>query len=323
MKAVLVFIDGTICDASQRYHLGIGTPVFYRREAMLKDVAVPGSVQCLQELAQRYELVYIGARPVFTLPSTEEWLAKMGFPLGPVYLGETQAERLALVKDLRDKFDFIAGIGDRWDDNELHLEIGCLSIILQEHAGAWAGVPQCILNYRRRQKVKENEMHLQGKIEGLARVLPRLHAKYGDELWETYFRSVLQTAETSRQERALEDLESFARHGLNPQDLRDVAKWEEITREEDWENDPAFGLQDSELVEATERRYVHRITCCRYAELWQELGRPDIGYQIHCRCDAAWWDRPAWSQEVRFEQPKTLMQGDECCLFIQYLPDAG
>jgi hypothetical protein len=142
MKAILVFIDGTICDARHRYPLGIGTPEFYRREEMLQDVAVPGSVPCLQELAQRYELVYIGARPTFTLPFTEEWLAQMGFPPGPVYLRETQAERLALVKDLRDKLDFVAGIGDRWDDNELHLEIGCLSIILQGHAGDWASVPR-------------------------------------------------------------------------------------------------------------------------------------------------------------------------------------
>ena len=148
MKAILVFIDGTICDASQRYHLGTFTPEFYRREEMLKDVAVPGSVQCLQELAQRYAIVYIGARPGFTLPVTEEWLTKMAFPPGPVYLGETQAERLALVKELRGRFDFVAGIGDRWDDNELHLEIGCLSIILQEHAGAWTSVPQRILDYR-------------------------------------------------------------------------------------------------------------------------------------------------------------------------------
>jgi hypothetical protein len=141
MKAILVFIDGTICDARQRYHLGSGTPEFYRREDILKDIAVPSSVSCLQELAQRYDLVYIGARPVSTLSITEEWLAQEGFPPGPVYLGETQAERLALVKALRDKFNFVAGIGDRWDDNELHLELGCLSIILQEHAGDWARVP--------------------------------------------------------------------------------------------------------------------------------------------------------------------------------------
>ncbi|HSD83479.1 MAG TPA: L-2-amino-thiazoline-4-carboxylic acid hydrolase, partial [Anaerolineae bacterium] len=303
-------------------HLGIGTPEFYRREEILKDVAVPGSVQGLQELAQHYDLVYIGARPTFTLTFTEEWQAALGFPPGPVYLGETQAERLVLVKELRGKFDFIAGIGDRWDDNELHAEIGCLSIILQEHAGDWAGIPARILKHQRAQKVKENELHLRGKIEGLARVLPRLHAKYGDELWETYFQSVLQTAALTREERAEEDRASFAGHGLNPADLRDVAQWEALTRTEEWEHDSAFGLQDTELVEATERRYVHRVTRCRYAELWREHGHPDIGYQVHCRCDAAWWDHPAWNPNVRFEQPQTLMQGAAYCLFVQYLPDA-
>ena len=30
---------------------------------------------------------------------------------------------------------FVAGIGDRWDDNELHAEIGWLSVILLECAG--------------------------------------------------------------------------------------------------------------------------------------------------------------------------------------------
>jgi len=122
-------------------------------DEMLKDVAVPGSVQCLQELAQHYQMVYIGARPVFTLRTRKNGWRKSGFPSGHVCLGETQAERLALARELRERFDFIAGIGDRWDDNELHLEIGCLSIILQEHAGDWAGVPQRILNWQRRQPV--------------------------------------------------------------------------------------------------------------------------------------------------------------------------
>jgi len=321
MKAVLVFIDGTICDERQRYHLGIGTPEFYRREEMLKDVAVPGSVQCLQELAQQYTLVYIGARPVATLPYTEEWLDKSGFPKGHICLGETQAERLVLVRELREKFDFVAGIGDRWDDNELHLEIGCSSIILQEHAGDWISVPQRILKHRREQKIKENEVRLQGKAEGLARVLPRLHAKYGDDLWEAHFESAMNMAVTSCEARAKEDLESFATHGLDPTDLHAAAKWIEVTREEDWESDPAFGLQDFAIVEATRQRLVMKVTRCRYAELWREHGRTDIGYQIHCRCDAAWWDRPAWNSKVRFEQPKTLMRGDDSCLFVQYLPD--
>ena len=136
MKAVLVFIDGTICDRSPQLHL-LGSPEFHEREAILKASAVPGSVQCLQELAQRYQVVYIGARPASALDFTEEWLRMMGFPKGPVHLAETQEGRLAIVRGLRERFDFAAGIGDRWDDNELHLEMGCLSIIVKEHEGNW------------------------------------------------------------------------------------------------------------------------------------------------------------------------------------------
>ncbi|HIJ73604.1 MAG TPA: hypothetical protein HPP83_05825 [Candidatus Hydrogenedentes bacterium] len=136
MRAVLVFIDGTICDRRSQLSV-LGSPAFYEREAILKDLAVPGSVECMQALAERYQIVYIGARPPSALPYTQEWLRKTGFPEGPVHLANTREERLAIARDLRETFDFLAGIGDRWDDNELHLEIGCLSIIAKEHEGNW------------------------------------------------------------------------------------------------------------------------------------------------------------------------------------------
>jgi len=65
-----------------------------------------------------------------------------------------------------------------------------------------------------------------------------------------------------------------------------------------------YGLQDFELVEATQSRYAHKVTYCFYAELWKKQGRPDIGYQIHCRTDMAWWNHPAWNLEVQFEHRK-------------------
>lgn len=159
MNAILVFIDGTICDTRPRHHL-IGTPDFYQREAILSDRRAPGSTQCLQELAGRFEIHYISARPAFTHPFTEEWLQRERFPKGSVSLAETQEERLLIVKALAEKVDFFAGIGDRWDDNEIHSEIGCLSIILQEYEGKWDTVAQRIMGHYRRQKVKENEIHL-------------------------------------------------------------------------------------------------------------------------------------------------------------------
>jgi len=47
---------------------------------------------------------------------------------------------------MKERFDFLAGIGDRWDDNELHSEIGCLSIILQEYEGKWETVADRMIN---------------------------------------------------------------------------------------------------------------------------------------------------------------------------------
>lgn len=320
MKAILVFIDGTICDASARLHL-VNTPDFYQREYMLEDRAVPGSSTCLNVLAQRYQIVYIGARPALTISSTADWLNRNRFPPGDIYLGPDQTERLSLVRGLREKYDFIAGIGDRWDDNELHAELGCMSIILQEHAGKWDTIAERIDGYHRNTKVAENRVQLQGKIEGLARVCPLLLSKYGDGLWEAYFTSVLEMAERTREARQVEDLASFEHFHLNPMDLRDAAIWDEKLRVDDWENNPVYGLQQFEQVEATQNRYAFKVTSCYYFELWKLLGRPDIGYQIHCHTDQAWWDRPAWNPRVRFEQPQTLMQGDRHCLFIQFLPD--
>ena len=322
MKAILVFIDGTICDAHPRYHLADGSD-FHKSEVMLKDNAVPGSVQAIQELARSYAIVYIGARPGFTKPVTEQWLRQEGFPVGETVVAESQAERLELVKELQKRYDFIAGIGDRWDDNELHAELGCLSIILHEHEGNFPAALRRIERYRREKKIHENEIHLHGKVEGLARVCPLLASEFGERLWEEFFTKVEKKAEETREARGKEELASFAHYKLNPDDLRDVARWIDLTWEDEWEDNPAYGLQDFETVELSQRRYAFKVTRCRYAELWKEHGHPETGYQIHCHTDQIWWDRPAWNPQVRFEQPKTLMQGDEYCLFVQYLPEEG
>lgn len=319
MKAILVSIEGTICDERPR-HPYRGTPAFYQREQIQKDIPVPGSVHGLQELFQDYTIVYLGKRPVFTRMYTEEWLKEKGFPEGAVYLAESHKERLQLVRDLKKKVDFAAGIGSSWEDNAYHVEIGCFSIILKEYEGDWLSVPTRIIKHEEYDRVKENKIFLKGKIEGLSRVLPLLHVKYGDEMWEIYYEGLFEMIEKSREERRSEELESLTEKGFNPNDLRDIAQWYTLLNN-DWKTNPNFGLQDWEIVTATKSRCVVKVTQCQYAAHWKRCGRPDIGYQIHCRPDKTWMNCPAWNPEVRFEHPKTLMQGDDCCLFIQYLPE--
>lgn len=318
MKAILVFIDGTICDTRPRHTLGIGSLAFH--QAIHSDLTVPGSVECLNMLTRRYQIVYIGARPVDTLATTQAWLQAQGFPSGPLWLAEALDERMQIVCELSQSYDFLAGIGDRWDDNRLFEEAGAATILVQEYEGEWAQVGQRVETIHRRLKIRENQTHLRGKVEGLARVCPLLLSRYGEGLWRAWVEAVLEMAEGSRENLRQEYLAEYARYGLDPDDLRDAAKLHEYSRRDDWEDDPTYGLQDSVLVEASPTRYVHKITRCLYAELWKAQGRPDIGYQIHCATDRAWWDRPAWNPRVRFEQPQTIMQGDACCLFIQYIP---
>lgn len=132
----LIFIDGTICDDRHRLSF-FGTDEFNAPKKILQDKPVPGSVEFLRKLSSEYNLIYIGARSPGLMDITKQWLASCGFPDGELYLGATQRERLDIVKEELKHKTIVVGIGDRWDDNQLHLEIGCQSIIVKEYAGDW------------------------------------------------------------------------------------------------------------------------------------------------------------------------------------------
>lgn len=73
MKAVLVFIDGTICDNRHRVPL-YGTDSFNSEENIMKDIPILGSVECIKELSDSYQLIYIGVRPNNYVEITKKWL---------------------------------------------------------------------------------------------------------------------------------------------------------------------------------------------------------------------------------------------------------
>jgi len=144
VKSILVLIEGTITGFGTRADL-FGTPRFYDDTELMKDTVSNGSVVCLNELAQVYDIVYLGVRPPQTRMVTQKWLANKGFPVGEIVFGCSQAERMEHVMELKKRKEFFAGIGDRWDDNELHLALGCMSIILKECEGNWDIVRKYLL----------------------------------------------------------------------------------------------------------------------------------------------------------------------------------
>jgi hypothetical protein len=149
MESILVFLDGTICDMRHRISLR-GTDEFFSDENILKDGATEGSIKFMNELAEKYHLVYIGARPNEYVDITTKWLKNIGFPDGDVYLGKNQQERMQIIVNIKNKFVFVAGIGDRWDDNELHLELDYQSFILKEWDPNWDIVKKYLHQNRQR-----------------------------------------------------------------------------------------------------------------------------------------------------------------------------
>ena len=142
-ESVLIFIDGTICDDRQRIHL-FGTEEFYAEENVMKDQPVAGSVSFVNELAERYRIIYIGARPESMLDVTCKLLDGNGFPKGKVYLAPGQDERIKIAESVLSGEKIVVGIGDRWDDNQLHLALGCKSVIVKEYQGDFEYVKKYI-----------------------------------------------------------------------------------------------------------------------------------------------------------------------------------
>jgi uncharacterized HAD superfamily protein len=92
----------------------------------------------LADLSKKYHIIYIGARPMKAADSTRQWLEKQRFPKGDLYLAEDQSDRMQIVLEKLMNRNIVLGIGDRYDDNELHLALGCKSIILKEYEGNWS-----------------------------------------------------------------------------------------------------------------------------------------------------------------------------------------
>lgn len=133
-KSALIFIDGTICDDRHRLSL-YGTEEFYSENNIMNDQPVAGSVDFVRELSEGYNIIYIGARPDSVFSLTQKWLMMNGFPDGKIFLAAEQSERINIAESVLMNENIVLGIGDRWDDNQLHLILGCKSVIVEEYLG--------------------------------------------------------------------------------------------------------------------------------------------------------------------------------------------
>ncbi|MEP7380486.1 MAG: L-2-amino-thiazoline-4-carboxylic acid hydrolase [Gemmatimonadota bacterium] len=77
-----------------------------------------------------------------------------------------------------------------------------------------------------------------------------------------------------------------------------------------WTADDALHL---EVLDAPESEFAFNVTRCRYAEMYRELGIPELGAILSCSRDAALID--GFNPGVELERTQTIMGGASHCDF--------
>ncbi len=73
------------------------------------------------------------------------------------------------------------------------------------------------------------------------------------------------------------------------------------------------GALEVELSVAEPGRLEFDVTRCRYAEMYRELGIPELGAVLSCNRDGAFCT--GFNPAIDLTRTKTIMQGAECCNF--------
>ncbi|MFN5581280.1 L-2-amino-thiazoline-4-carboxylic acid hydrolase [Gemmatimonas sp.] len=87
---------------------------------------------------------------------------------------------------------------------------------------------------------------------------------------------------------------------------------------ERWTADDALRI---DVLEQSGERFDFNVTRCRYAEMYRELGIPELGAVLSCNRDAALIE--GFNGEVEFSRTQTIMGGASHCDFRYTLRRAG
>jgi hypothetical protein len=79
---------------------------------------------------------------------------------------------------------------------------------------------------------------------------------------------------------------------------------------EDWKKDDAMRI---DLLEQSEHKFFFNVTRCRYAELYQDLGIPELGRILSCNRDASLMQ--GFNGDIRLTRTQTIMEGAPLCDF--------
>ena len=135
----------------------------------------------------------------------------------------------------------------------------------------------------------------------LAPLLEAMSKEFGQERVLEITRSVIQ--EISHQQGV-----QF-RNSMKSNDLEHFAEVLET-----WQKDNAI---QTEVLEQTRKKFSFNVYRCRYAEMYQHLGIPELGKVLSCDRDYALIE--GFNPDIRLTRTQTIMEGADLCDFCYEL----
>ena len=94
----------------------------------------------------------------------------------------------------------------------------------------------------------------------------------------------------------------------NSVDTNDLEHFAEI--QETWKKDNAI---QTEVLELSNKRFSFNVFRCRYADMYQHLGVPELGKMLSCERDFALIE--GYNPHIQLTRSQTIMEGADLCDF--------
>ena len=78
------------------------------------------------------------------------------------------------------------------------------------------------------------------------------------------------------------------------------------------------GALEIEVVEESATKFAFNVNRCKYAEMYRELGDPDLGARMSCNRDGTMVE--GFNPDITFKRTQTIMGGATHCDFVYELP---
>ena len=83
-----------------------------------------------------------------------------------------------------------------------------------------------------------------------------------------------------------------------------------IDRQELWTRG---GALERDVLEESDNRYRFNVTCCKYAEMYRDMGLGEIGHLLSCQRDGTFCE--GYDRRLKLKRTQTIMQGASHCDF--------